>query len=140
MNAPPNIQSFAFSSREFLRLIESYGLTGNWGWTFATNEHVWSAGFYRLLGLEPRTVRPSYELFLGLVHPEDRPEIETSAQIMQQGLLQDHTFRVIRPDGSIRILSGRSEIYFAPDGRPRGAAGMVLDITDREALARLQAA
>ncbi|MER2269470.1 hypothetical protein [Methylobacterium oxalidis] len=32
--------TLALSSREFLRLIESCGLTGTWGWTFATDEHV----------------------------------------------------------------------------------------------------
>ncbi|MEA1832236.1 PAS domain-containing protein [Methylobacterium durans] len=130
----------AFSSREFLRLIESCGLTGTWGWTFATNEQVWSPGLYRILGLQPDRVRPSYDLFLSLVHPDDRTEIETAAQVMHDGILHDHIYRVIRPDGSLRILSGRGEVYLAADGRPRAAAGIVLDVTGQEQLARAQAA
>ncbi|WP_407524425.1 PAS domain-containing protein [Methylobacterium oryzisoli] len=125
-----------FSPGDFLRLLESVGLTGTWGWTFATHEFVWSPGYFRLLGLDPSRTRPSYELFLSLVHPDDRPEIETAAQVMQEGSLRDRTVRVIRPDGSMRILLGRSEIFVSDSGRPRAAAGVVLDVTDREQLAR----
>jgi PAS domain S-box-containing protein len=139
MNAPMHAPGTAFSSREYLRLLETMGLTGNWGWAFAADMQVWSPGLYRLLGLDPTLVQPSYGLMLSLVHSEDQPAMESPAQLMQEGLLRDHTFRVIRPDGSIRILSSRAEIYFAPDGRPRGAAGMILDVTDRERLARAQA-
>ncbi|MDN3626410.1 PAS domain-containing protein [Methylobacterium isbiliense] len=121
---------------DFLRLLEGVGLTGTWGWTFATNELVWSPGYFRLLGLDPSTTRASYDLYLSLVHPDDRHEIETSAQVMQEGSLRDRTVRVIRPDGSMRILLGRSEIFVSDDGRPRAAAGIVLDVTDREQLAR----
>ncbi|HEV7438616.1 MAG TPA: PAS domain-containing protein [Methylobacterium sp.] len=139
MNAPMHAAGTAFSSREYLRLLETMGLTGNWGWAFATDMQVWSPGLYRLLGLDPTLVQPSYGLMLSLVHPEDQPAMESPAQVMQEGLLRNHTFRVIRPDGSIRILSSQGEIYFTPDGRPRGAAGIILDVSEREKLARINA-
>ncbi|WP_236960904.1 PAS domain-containing protein [Methylobacterium durans] len=85
-------------------------------------------------------MRPSYDLFLSLVHPDDRVEIETTAQVMHDGILHDHTYRLIRPGGSLRILSGRGEVYLAADGRPRAAARIVLDVTGQEQLARAQAA
>ncbi|WP_191970010.1 PAS domain-containing protein [Methylobacterium planeticum] len=134
-----NRSGLAFSSREFLRLIEDQGLTGNWGWTFDTNVQVWSAGLFRLLGLQASDMLPSYDLLLGLVHPEDKPELETTAEIMQGGILRDHVFRVIRPDGSIRVLSSRGEVYFTSEGRPRAAAGTFLDVTERERLATISA-
>ncbi|MGX7707434.1 PAS domain-containing protein [Methylobacterium sp. Gmos1] len=120
-------------------MLEIHGLTGSWGWTFATDEHVWSPGLYRLLGLDPGAIRPSYANLLALVHPDDRLDLATTAQAIQSGTLPDCTVRVIRPDGSLRILSLRGEIYHDPDGRPRAAAGTVLDVTDRERLAAVQA-
>ncbi|WP_162560488.1 PAS domain-containing protein [Methylobacterium durans] len=122
----------AFSSREMLRRIESFGLTGNWGWTFATEAHVWSPGLFRLLGLEPGIVRPSLGAFLAAIHPADRPSVELALGTMREGILSDRRFRVIGPDGSVRTLLGHSETYHAPDGRPIGAAGLVIDISDRE--------
>ncbi|MFE1599644.1 PAS domain-containing protein [Methylobacterium sp. ID0610] len=124
----------SFSSSEFLRMIESHGLTGSWAWAFRADEHYWSPGFFRLLGLEALGVAPSYALFYSLVHPEDQGRMATTAQMMQGGILADYTFRVIRPDRTIRILLSRNEMHLAPDGRPRGASGVVLDVTDRERL------
>lgn len=132
-------EHYVFSSREFLKSLEAHGLTGNWGWTFATDEHVWSPGLFHLLGLSPNVVRPSYANFLAMVHPEDRLSVETVVQVMYEGSLQNHTVRVIRPDGSLRVLSCRHEVYYYPDGRPRTAAGTVLDVTDREHLLTMHA-
>ncbi|KMO37688.1 hypothetical protein VP06_07690 [Methylobacterium aquaticum] len=127
-----------FPDQDFLRLVEAHGLTGSWTWTFATDEQCWSPGLFRLLGFEPGTVRPDYGLFLTLVHPEDRPAIEVSAQVMREGIFNDQTFRVIRPDGSLRVLTIRGTAYFFPDGRPRAVAGVVLDVTDTERMAGLR--
>ena len=141
VDASPLITSrLVISSFEELRAIESFGLTGSWGWTFATNTQVWSPGFYRILGLDEARFPPSYELFRSLVHPDDQPEIASAAQLVQDGIVRDSIVRVIRPDRTLRILHSRCEIYFTPDGRPRGAAGLVLDVTDREQLARAQTA
>src|SRR4051812_6275954 len=129
----------AVSSHAFLRLIEDYGLTGHWSWAFEANIQTWSLGFYRLLGLEPGSVRPSYDLFRDRVHPDDLAMAETVSEIRVDGLLRDHAIRVIRPDGSIRILATRGEIYVTPEVRPRAAAGTVLDITEPDRLERAQA-
>ncbi|TNC09590.1 helix-turn-helix domain-containing protein [Methylobacterium terricola] len=127
----------AFTDRDFLRLVEAYGLTGSWTWTLATDEQAWSPGLYRLLGVAPGAVRPDYGLFLTLVHPEDRPLIEANARVMRDGIFNDHTVRVIRPDGSLRVLACRGTAYVTPEGRPRAVAGVVLDVTDAERLALL---
>ncbi|WP_191970667.1 PAS domain-containing protein [Methylobacterium soli] len=137
MIAFPNTALPAFSSQEFLRLIENYGLSGTWGWTFATNAQVWSPGLYRLLGLQPDSVRPSYALLLSLVHPDDRASLDTPDQVRQDGTLRSHVFRVIRPDGTMRILSSRGEVYVTPEGQPRNAAGMIMDVSERETLSRI---
>jgi hypothetical protein len=129
-----NSSSIAFSSREFLRMIESLGLTGNWGWSFTTHEQVWSPGLFGILGLEPGIVRPDYDLLLGLVHPDDRPAMEGSAEIIRIGILNDRTFRVIRHDGTMRVLMSRGEVFHTTGGEPIGAAGVLLDVTDRERL------
>ncbi|MGE7417564.1 PAS domain-containing protein [Methylobacterium tarhaniae] len=129
--------ALAFPDRDFLRLVEAHGLTGSWTWTFATNERAWSPGLFRLLGFEPGSVRPEFELFLSLVHPEDRLLVEDNAQVMRDGVFNDHTVRVIRPNGSLRVLESRGTVYFTSEGRPRAVAGVVLDVTDAEHLAGL---
>ena len=130
-----NTADLRFSSSDFLQLLESVGLTGTWGWRFAERDHVWSPGLFRLLGLAPGALPPSYERLIRFVHPEDRDLLERAEDIATYGVLRDHTVRVIRADGALRVLSLRGRVYHTPEGRPSAAAGVVLDVTDREQMA-----
>ena len=131
-NMTYNVPNLAFSSREFLRMIESFGLSGNWGWHFSRNEYVWSSGLYKIFGLDDGAIQPDYELFRSLVHPEDRMKLEDAGQILNEGILGSHSFRIIRPDGTMRMVLSRGDVYFTPDGAPAGAAGVILDITNQQ--------
>ncbi|KAB1075053.1 PAS domain-containing protein [Methylobacterium planeticum] len=133
------VAGLAFSSHAYLQLVESFGLTGHWSWNFDTGIQTWSLGLHRILGLAPGALRPDYDAFRNRVHPEDLAVIETASEIVEDGLLRDHRVRVIRPDGSVRILSTRGEVYVSPEARPRAAACTVLDITEPAHLARAQA-
>ena len=125
-------------SDEFLGLIESHGLTGAWSWHFRTEEHVWTPGCFHLLGLDPRSVTPSYDALLGLVHPGDRLGMARPADLKRGEAPSTQTFRIIRPDGTTRVLRSRSDIKFGLDGRPRSALGTLVDVTDRERDLRAQ--
>lgn len=129
-------RSADLSSRDFMRLIEAFGLTGAWRWDFVSGRQVWSSGLYRLAGL-PEGEPASYERLLGLVHPADRDVLEDAAQIVQAGILGSHTVRLIRPDGTSRTVVSRGEVFFSPEGRALAATGVLLDVTDRERLADL---
>ncbi|WP_162596125.1 PAS domain-containing protein [Methylobacterium sp. 17Sr1-1] len=135
-----NASDLTFTSSDFLRLLDARGLTGSWCWVFATNTQVWSPGLFHLLGLQPHLSSPGYDLLRGMLHPEDRDMIETAAQVLQGDLRRERVVRVIRPDGTMRILSANSEVRYAPDGRPRSAMGTFLDVTDRESLRLTQTA
>ncbi len=124
-----------FPDGDALRLLEAHGLTGTWAWNFVTDEYAWSPGLFRLLGLAPGAVRPGYHRFMSFVHPDDRAQLETGTQMMREGVFTGSTFRVIRADGAVRLLTGRSTIYVTPEGRPRAGAGVVLDMTEPEFLA-----
>lgn len=134
-----NVADLDFSSKKFLRLIEDFGLCGVWTWSLITGDQAWSPGFFRLLGLDTVATAPSYNLFLSLVHPEDRHALVAPSDILQGYVLPDSIVRVIRPDGTVRVLSMRSEVRFSFDGKPLEASGIALDVSDRELLKRLYA-
>ncbi len=72
------------SPGQVLRMVEGFGLTGTWSWTFATDTHVWSPGLFQILGLEPGSARAEYGLLLALTHPDDRPGITSAAEMSQR--------------------------------------------------------
>ena len=126
------LSALTFSSGEFLTLTESRGLSGAWSWVLAGGEQIWSPGFFRLLGLVPNAAKAHYDLLLDLVHPEDRHRLPTLGDVRQGHVPRETIVRVIRPNGTLRILSLMMEARFSGDGRPVAVNGTALDVTDRE--------
>ncbi|GJE02140.1 PAS domain-containing protein [Methylobacterium isbiliense] len=116
---------------DILQIIEGFGLAGYWTWEFGADRQIWSPGLRNLLGLPEPDGAPDYDRFLRLVHPEDRDRLDAPVRV-RAGTLGQHRFRIIRPDGTLRIVESRGEVLHHSDGRPRGAVGVVLDVTDRE--------
>jgi PAS domain S-box-containing protein len=124
-----------------VRHIEQDGLFGTWDWDFASGAVSWSDGSFRLLGFEPGSVTPSYARFLESMHPEDRFGYELSGyDAVLEGRTIESEFRIIRPDGAIRWVANKGEVFRTNQGQPYRAAGALVDITEqREAQLALQA-
>ncbi len=116
---------------------------GAWEIEFLDQEKVnrnplrWSDETYRIFGYEPGSVAVDNELFFRRVHPEDRRAIsEAVAKAIAEKRPYTIEHRVIRPDGSERIVLEHAEIFFGPDGKPARIVGAVQDITERKRMER----
>ena len=49
---------------------------GSWEWDIPHNKVTWSDELFRIYGLEPGEIEPSYEEFLDRVHPDDRESVD----------------------------------------------------------------
>jgi PAS domain S-box-containing protein len=99
----------------------------------AEKKTFWSDEVYRLWGYEPGSVNPSRELLINGIHPEDRSQVYNAMLRAEREGKGDHIiFRVVRPDGSVRILDGQGGVVFGSGGRPEKLFGTAFDITDRE--------
>lgn len=123
----------------FPNRIESHAQFGTWSVRFATNDQIWSPGLFQLLGLSAVTVRPSYTLFLSMIHPDDRQGLDLDALVQGGAGPVPRIVRLVLPDGRVRSLSLRIEVHIGIDGRPIAVRGVALDVSDREKLARLRA-
>jgi diguanylate cyclase (GGDEF)-like protein/PAS domain S-box-containing protein len=77
-----------------------------------------------------RTVEELYEhpdAWLQSIHPEDRGRVQSA---LRTGSV-DETFRVLRPDGSLRWVRDRSFAIRDARGTPHRLAGLASDITDQ---------
>ncbi|MEG4395499.1 MASE1 domain-containing protein [Microcoleus sp. BROC3] len=86
----------------------------------------WSNELYRLLGFAPGTVKPTPEVFLQAVHPEDR---ELVARSQRQAMLERQAYcinyRIVLADGSERTVCEQSAIESG------AIAATVQDVTER---------
>lgn len=114
------------------RLAEAQRIAhlGNWDWEIPTNQLWWSDEIYRIFGVRPRRFGATYDAFLGFVHPDDRALVEAHVRAaLDEKLPYDIDHRVVRPDGSVRIVHEMAHVTFDQDGRPLRMVGTVQDVT-----------
>lgn len=121
---------------------------GSWDVDSRAQIPTWSDESYRIYGLEPQSVELTVEKVFELIHPDDRAMVREIVMESKQNLkpftLQH---RLIRPDGSLRIVESRAEVVPGKGDVPLRMIGTMRDVTEqvhferalRESQERLQA-
>jgi two-component system, NarL family, sensor histidine kinase UhpB len=106
--------------------------TGSWAWTPQTGALSWSRGMFRIFGVRVATTGPLLELALDAVHPEDRAAVDREmVRAVEQRALMEASFRIVRPDGTIRHLHSRGRPVLDDSGQVVQFLGAISDVTDR---------
>ncbi|MFW6169484.1 MAG: sigma 54-interacting transcriptional regulator [Planctomycetota bacterium] len=106
---------------------------GNWDWDIQSNVLLWSDEVYRIFGLDSGEFESTYEAFLNAVHCEDRELVKRSVDdALNRRIPYRIDHRVVRPDGSERIVHERAEVTFSETGKPVRMLGTIQDITERK--------
>ena len=104
-----------------------------------TDEAEWSDETYSIFGVSPDEFVPTTENFLALVHPDDRGIIARSrAEIAAGATPAPFEYRIVRPDGAVRIVYRENEVFTDAEGRPVRVLGTMRDVTDRRAMEALR--
>ena len=116
------------------QLSEAQKLThlGSWELDAATGAMRWSDELYRICGREPAQGPPgSFQDLLALVHPEERDALEKRVRLAleERREIASHYFRLVRGDGSIRIILGQMEAVCDDSGRALSLVGTCHDVT-----------
>ena len=98
-------------SATYLAEAEKLSHTGCWARNIKTGELFWSQEEWRIFGLDPETTQLSYQVFLDLIHPEDRAflEGEQPQASVDKEQSYDIPFRAVLRDGTIKIPSQRRQ-------------------------------
>jgi PAS domain S-box-containing protein len=125
----------ATAAEERTRFALEAANVGTWDMDHSTGLVRWSEKSEAHFGLAPGTFGGTYASFIDLIHPDDRASILAKLAVAD-ATAGDFFFqhRVIWPDGSLRWLAGAGRVHHNPDGTPRRAMGVTLDITERQAL------
>jgi PAS domain S-box-containing protein len=121
------------ASETRLREAQRMSKLGNWERNVVTGEVWWSEEALRIFGLAPDVTDPSGEAIVEAVHAEDRKLLIGSIErLLQHG--EDHSieYRVVRPDGSERIVHDHAKAVRDAAGRIVMLSGTVQDITKRK--------
>ncbi|MBD2039278.1 PAS domain S-box protein [Microcoleus sp. FACHB-672] len=116
-----------------LKLALQANHTAIWEWNLPSYRLAWSENLEPLFGMPAGTRLSSYEAVLEKVHPEDQSVLIglfTPAGIACEDFYIE--FRIIWPDGSVRWIAGRGEVFKDEDGKPAQMMGMCVDITQKK--------
>jgi PAS domain S-box-containing protein len=122
-----------FSTMEYLHLAHDVAKSGIWEWDLKTNENIWSEELWKLYGLKPHSVQPSYEAWQPTVHPSDLAVVERAVQeAARNGTDLNTEWRVRSPNKTERWLMSRGRPFRDANGQVTRLIGIVLDITERK--------
>lgn len=115
---------------ELLREAERIAHLGTWTWDIQSGRVTWSDELFRIFGLEPGSLSPSTDAFVGHIHVDDRPRAEQATkQGLRDGVFPLFDYRIVRPDGSLRQATIYGSCLFDAEGNPRRVVGVVMDRT-----------
>jgi PAS domain S-box-containing protein len=129
------------SARDQLLMAADVAELGIWSWTLADNTLSWNDRMFELYG-QPLSLRETglnYDHWYSRVHPDDVASAESKLRQAVEGVaLYDPIFRVVRPDGEVRIVQAGAQVERDARGVALRVTGINRDITaQRELESRL---
>lgn len=115
-------------SERQLNEAQRLSMIGSWDRDLQNGTVRCSDEFIRLMGGPPQVETP-FGLLLSVCHPDDREKIVTLRERAIRGASLQEEFRVVRPDGSIRLVRVAVQGALDDDGEPLRLTGTVQDIT-----------
>ncbi len=122
-------------SEALLAESEQTAHVGGWSWDIARGVIYWSDEHYRMVGLVPGQEPLTFDRALQCVHPEDRAGFQAELEkSVRDRIPCEVGFRVVRPDGAIRLIELRGHVVLDPAGKPLRLFGTAKDLTEQTQL------
>ena len=126
-------------SEHMLERSQSTAHVGSWEVTIGAADGMpegavrWSDEMFRILGCEPGSFPVTYASFFAFIHPEDLERVRAgAANRVQRGELVENEFRIVRPDGTVRLMHTWTDFELDAAGKPIRMLGTCQDVTERK--------
>jgi len=116
---------------ERLTLATNSAKVGVWDWNVKDNLLIWDDSMYELYGVRKENFSGAYEAWKQGVHPDDIERADEEVQRALRGEEKfDTEFRIVWPDGTIKVIKGTASVYHDKEGKPLRMIGVNWDITE----------
>ena len=106
---------------------------GSWEYDLQSHRFSWSDELYRICDLKPGKFRLSFKEVLKLIHPEDLNLFKIAIEAAYRSRNPFSFFhRIVRPNGTIRILHSQGKVVADADGNHVRIIGTAQDVTARK--------
>jgi PAS domain S-box-containing protein len=123
------IENVLRHSEAYLAEAQRLSHTGSFGWKPSTMEIFWSEETFLIFQYD-RTTKPTVELILHRVHPDDVASVQrTVERATEDGKDFDHEYRLVLPDGAVKHVHVVAHAERAESGELE-FVGAVMDTTE----------
>ncbi len=120
-------------SEERLQLATQAAVIGIWDWDVVRDSLLWDESMYRLYGIRRDDFSGAYDAWFHCIHSDDAPLVGNAIQAALRGEKEyAPEFRIVRPDGTIRLIQAAAKTFRDQDGNPLRMIGINMDITERK--------
>ena len=122
---------------ERLQLALASSSFGVWDLDIPTGRMTWDDKMHRIFGTRPQDFSGTREDFIKRLHLENH-----DGAMGREGVFEadrqaySSTFRIIRPDGAVRLLESHTRHFYDANGLPVRFVGINRDITEEHAASR----
>ena len=120
--------------RERARLVEAQEVAkvGSWEAELQSLNVIWSKQTHRIFETDPSSFHPTRPKFREFIHPEDRAKVDAAfVASLDQRSPCTVEYRIVMPDGRVKILEERWQPFHDEEGKVVRIAGTCRDITER---------
>jgi PAS domain S-box-containing protein len=122
------------AAEQRLRLAQEVAGIGTFEWNVRTGINTWSPELETLYGLPEGSFAGTFEAWAKTLHPDDLAlAVRKVEESLATGSLAAE-FRIVRPDGTVRWMEARGQVFRDAAGQPERMIGVNLDVTERKAL------
>jgi PAS domain S-box-containing protein len=120
-------------SSQRLELALASGSLGIWDRDLGNSSETWNDRMYEIYGLDQSVSYAAFEPWAErILHPEDAPRILAAIRAAIDGKQPyDLTFRIIRPDGSVRHIKSNGIVLREAEGKAIRIIGINRDRTEQ---------
>jgi PAS domain S-box-containing protein len=122
------------SLRESERRLEAAQRLAHVGWwarDYVTGRVALSDEASRIFGVQPVDLPQWQDKWMSLIHPEDRERVAAASEAaLAGGARYDVEYRVVRPDGAVRMVHSQGDVTRDESGHPMRQFGVMQDITE----------
>ncbi|MBO9204130.1 MULTISPECIES: sensor histidine kinase [Niastella] len=118
-------------NQKLLQQAERLASLGSWETNLKSGITIWSDEMYRIFGWDTNNVTPTMGPQMSTIHAGDMEYVLNSIKDTIEGKGDfDLEHRIVRPDGSLRIIHSQGQLIKNNLGEPEKLIGVVHDITN----------
>ncbi|TDH29122.1 PAS domain S-box protein [Segetibacter sp. 3557_3] len=120
-------------SEELYKQAQSLTHLGNWTYEVRSGKITWTDELFRIFGLEPQSVEINMDLLLSFVQQRDQEFfLQTVSRHLESSRAGDYFMRIVRRDGTTRILHVKADVLLSNDEKVYKLIGTAQDVTEQK--------